>query len=107
MAAVAGPKGYSMVQVVLHWTIAALVIFQLLVNDGVQHAFDDRMDGDPVEDGAAALLHVGIGIAIMALAVLRLIVRLTRGAPAPHDDKPAIINWIGYATHFLLYGASC
>ena len=57
----AAPAGYSLLQIVLHWTIAALVIFQLFVNDGIQHAFDDRMDGDPVEDGAAALLHVAIG----------------------------------------------
>ena len=37
------------------------------------------------------------------LPVIRLAVRLTRGAPPAHDDKPAFINWIGYATHFALY----
>jgi cytochrome b561 len=99
----AAPKGYSLLQIVLHWTIAALIIFQLFVNDGIQHAFDDRMDGEPVDDGPAALLHVVVGSTVLVLAVIRIAVRLTRGAPAPHDDKPAIINWIGYATHFALY----
>lgn len=100
----AAPKGYSTLQIALHWIIAALVIFQLLVNEGMQQAFDDRMDGERVEDMGAALVHIAIGVTILVLAVIRLIVRLTRGAPPAHDDKPAIINWIGYATHFLLYG---
>ena len=82
---------------------AALVIFQLFVNDGMQHAFDDRMDGEPIDDGPAALLHIAIGVTVLALAVIRLAVRLIRGTPPPHDDKPAFINWIGYATHVALY----
>jgi cytochrome b561 len=99
----AAPKGYSTAQIVLHWTIAALVVFQLLFHDAVERAFDDRMDGDPVETMGGALVHVGVGVTILILAVIRLAIRLRRGAPPPHDDKPAIINWIGYATHFLLY----
>lgn len=98
------PKGYSLLQIVLHWTIAALVIFQLFVNDGIQHAFDDRMDGEPVEDGPSALLHIAIGVTILVLAVIRLAVRLIRGVPPAHNDKPAIINWVGHLTHYALYG---
>jgi cytochrome b561 len=98
------PKGYSLLQVVLHWTIAALVTTQLVFNDDVEEAFDDRMDGDPVETMSGALVHVSIGVTILVLAVVRLAVRLKRGTPPVHDDKPAIINWLGYATHFLLYG---
>jgi len=97
------PNGYSLLQIVLHWTIAALIVFQLLVNEGIQDAFDDRLDGDPVGDMAGAALHVGGGLLVLVLAVVRLAVRLTRGAPPAHDDKPAILNWIGYATHALLY----
>lgn len=100
----ARPTGYSRLQIVLHWTIAALVIFQLLVNGGMQDAFDDRMDGDAVEDMGWAILHISVGVTILALAVLRLFVRLRRGAPPPHDDKPAFINWIGFLTHLALYG---
>ncbi len=99
----AAPAGYSRLQIVLHWTIAALIVFQLFVNDGMEQAFDDRMDGDLVEDGPAALLHIAVGVTILLLAIVRLGVRLTRGAPPPHDDKPAVINWLGYATHALLY----
>lgn len=98
------PDGYSLTQIVLHWTIAALIIFQLVFNRPIQEAFDDRMDGDPISEMAGATIHIVVGLTILVLAVIRLAIRVTRGAPPPHDDKPAIINWIGYATHLLLYG---
>lgn len=98
------PQGYSALQIGLHWAIAGLIFFQLLVNDGMQHAFRDRMEGELVEHGTWALLHIGVGVVVFVLAALRLVVRLTRGAPLPHDDKPPIINWFGYAVHVMLYG---
>lgn len=98
------PKGYSLAQIVLHWTIAALVIFQLVFNKPMQEAFDDRMDGDATDEMLGALVHMSVGITVLTLAVIRLAIRLQRGAPPAHNDKPAILNWIGYATHFLLYG---
>lgn len=97
-------RGYSTIQIVLHWTIAALVLFQLFVNEDMQHAFDDRLDGDRIEEMSGALLHMGVGMTVLALAVLRLGIRLVRGVPPAHDDKHLVINWLGYATHFLLYG---
>jgi cytochrome b561 len=98
------PPGYSLAQIVLHWTIAVLVIFQLVFNKPMQEAFDDRMDGEATDQMLGALVHIGVGVTILALAIVRLAIRLRRGAPPAHDDKPAILNWLGYATHFLLYG---
>jgi cytochrome b561 len=98
------PRGYSRIQITLHWTIAALVIFQLFVNEAMQHAFADRLDGEQIEEFGGALLHVVIGLTVLVLAAIRLAVRALRGAPAPHSDTPAIFNWLGHATHYLLYG---
>ncbi|QDZ10675.1 cytochrome b [Devosia ginsengisoli] len=98
------PRGYSRIQIVLHWTIAALVIFQLFVNEAMQHAFADQLDGKQVEDENGALLHMVVGLTVLLLAAIRLIVRLLRGAPAPYKDTPAILRWLGHATHVLLYG---
>jgi cytochrome b561 len=102
--AAAVPTGYSALQIGLHWTIAALVIFQLVVNEAMQDAFDDRVDGDYVEDFPGAVLHIIVGLTVLALAIVRVIVRLTRGAPPPHRDKPVILVWVGMLTHLLLYG---
>ncbi|MGB3335957.1 MAG: cytochrome b/b6 domain-containing protein [Devosia sp.] len=98
------PKGYSRIQIVLHWTIAALVIFQLFVNEAMQHAFSDRLDGESIDEMGGALLHMAVGITVLVLAAIRLIIRIIRGAPAPYKDTPAILNWLGHATHVLLYG---
>lgn len=98
------PQGYSLAQIVLHWTIAALVIFQLVFNKPMQEAFDDRMDGEMSDAMGGALIHVAVGVTILVLAIIRLAIRLTRGAPPAHEDKHPILIWIGYATHLLLYG---
>ncbi len=100
----AQPKGYSTIQIVLHWTIAALVIFQLFVNEAMQHAFSDRLDGERIDEMGGALLHIAVGIAILVLAAIRLVVRVMRGTPAPYQDTPALLNWLGHAVHILLYG---
>jgi Cytochrome B561 len=97
------PRGYSRIQIVLHWTIAALVIFQLFVNEAMQRAFADRLDGQ-IENQNGALLHMVVGLAVLLLAIFRLALRLLRGAPAPYRDTPAILRWLGHATHILLYG---
>ena len=98
------PRGYSRVQIALHWTIAALVIFQLFVNEAMQHAFADRLDGEPADELAGALLHMAVGVTVLVLAVIRLAIRLKRGVPPPHSDAPRLLGWLGLATHILLYG---
>lgn len=98
------PASYSPLQVWLHWTIAGLVVFQLLVNDGMSDAWSAREDGEPLGDAAGwAYLHIAVGVSVLLLAILRLTVRLRRGAPPVHRDKPAPLVWLAYATHFLLY----
>jgi cytochrome b561 len=96
-------RGYSLLQIVLHWTIAALVIVQLLFNEGVQDAFKDRMNGEAMDGGPGALLHIVVGLTIFALAALRLAVRLWRGTPPAHASNPKLVNFAGHAAHVLLY----
>lgn len=104
MTVKAAPQGYSLLQIVLHWTIAALVLTQLLFNEPIQEAFDDRLDGDTTDAMAGAVVHVLVGMSVLVLSLVRVSVRLARGAPAAHEGKPAILNWIGNAVHLCLYG---
>lgn len=98
------PKSYLTIQIILHWTIAALVIFQLVVNEDMQRAFAERVADGDMDIAGFALVHMAVGITVLVLAVLRLGIRLNRGVPPPHGDAIAVIVWLGQATHLLLYG---
>jgi cytochrome b561 len=98
------PKGYSLLQIALHWVIAALVVFQLAVNEGVQDAFKDRAEGSKPEDDLGAALHIAVGLTILVLTAVRLMIRLRRGAPEMHRSNPPLVNIIGHAAHIALYG---
>ncbi|MGD9915635.1 MAG: cytochrome b [Rhizobiaceae bacterium] len=98
------PRTYSTLQIALHWIIAALIVFQILVHDGMEDAFRASMRGtDPGDDLLWANVHAAVGIAVLVLAVIRLAIRLTRGAPAMHRDKPEALIWVAKITHLLLY----
>jgi len=99
----AAPDGYSRLQIALHWSIAALVFFQLLYNEPMQRAFDDRIDDDGSASGVGALLHIIVGASVLVLAAVRVVVRLSRGAPPPHPGNPRVVTVAGNATHAALY----
>ncbi|RYE59089.1 MAG: cytochrome b [Hyphomicrobiales bacterium] len=99
----AAPNGYSRLQIVLHWTIAALVVFQLAINEDVRAAFRDRLRAEEGMLDPLALLHIVVGLAVLVLALLRLSVRLLRGAPEIDKIVPAPLKWLAHLTHILLY----
>jgi cytochrome b561 len=72
----------------------------------MEDAFDDLVDGDRVrgDELVGAWLHAAIGATILALAIVRLTVRLRRGGPPAHRDKPGLLIWIAGAIHVALYG---
>lgn len=99
------PTGYSATQIVLHWLIAALVVFQLLLGEDIKpayRAFNRGGEAAPA-DMFNANLHVYVGLAVLLLAIWRLAVRLRRGAPALPNEEGVVLKWIASATHFVLY----
>jgi cytochrome b561 len=105
MASPSSQQGYSLTQIVLHWLIAALVIFQILFGEDIGPAY--RAFSKATEPSAADLfnanLHVYAGIAIFVLAILRVAIRVTRGAPAAPADETAAQKYIAAGTHLVLY----
>ena len=93
---------YARTQIILHWTIAALVIFQILVHDGIKHTWRERMDGVVLNEPTPQL-HAFVGLTIFALVIWRLWLRFARGVPPlPEDDHPAL-KALATAVHWLLY----
>ena len=98
-------RGYSTAQIALHWTIAVLVILQVALHDGMVATFGARRgDGAATESEVLlADLHVAFGIAVFVLALLRVALRVTRGAPPPPEAEHPALRTIARATHLALY----
>ena len=97
--------GYSTAQVALHWTVVVLVAFQFLAHDGIEDAWRAFMRGEPSPDALQLLayMHVGAGILVLVLALVRIWLRMTRGAPEPPADEPRLLQIAGEAVHVAIY----
>jgi cytochrome b561 len=98
----AARSGYSGVQIALHWLIAILIPLAWLSSGGAEEAWD------AMEEGAAApgfVPHVAFGLAILALVLVRLAVRLRRGVPeapgVPGSLQVKAADW-GHRLIYLL-----
>lgn len=92
---------YSTAQIALHWATAALIGANYLVSEGMEEAFDARMDGEAF-GGLVPSFHVWAGSTLLVLVVIRLVVRFRSGAPATVAKGPA--TSAANLVHWVLYG---
>lgn len=92
-------KGYSGIQIALHWLIALGVAFNYVFSDGMGDALDQRLAGKAFTVGIAPW-HVYVGIAVLVLVLLRVVIRLTRGGPAAESG---LQGKAASAMHGVLY----
>ena len=96
-------RSYSLAQILLHWVIAALVVWQLVFGESmgeVEHL-------GAAADSTTVLLadtHIWAGFAILALVLLRIALRLIHGAPPPVESSPALVLLakLAHAAFYLL-----
>jgi cytochrome b561 len=79
----------------LHWTMAAMIIAMLFIGVGMMASLSAR----PWLIG----LHRPLGIAILLLAVVRLVNRLRHRPPPLPADLPPLQVFAAKASHWLLY----
>lgn len=103
--AVPAPLSFSIPQRIVHWLTVLLVFYNLLLSEAVEHLGERLREGYQMTaaDIAGANLHAYVGMAIFALAVLRLVLRAVQGAPEPPAEEAAIFQLIGKITHGLIY----
>jgi len=95
-------KGYySGAQIALHWAIALLIIANYFVSDGMGDVFDARLEGRVI-GGIVPGFHVYAGVAVLGLVLIRLGLRLSRGAPEAHRD--GMSGKVAGLAHLALYG---
>ena len=62
--------GYSRLQIALHWAIAALIVANYLISEGMEDAFDGMMEGSPVAGfGEKCVAFWGITCCASAIVV--------------------------------------
>jgi cytochrome b561 len=90
-------SGYSRTQIGLHWIIAGLVTFQLLFGEDMSHVMRATARGAVVtpSDAFWADAHYYLGVAILALVLVRLGIRFIWGAPEPMQQ-----GWMRKAAAF-------
>ena len=86
---------YSTVAIVLHWLIAAAIIFQVIL------AW--RMDGRTPQGFALIQLHKSVGISILLLSLARLAWRLTHRPPPLPAGMATWERWVAKVAHIGLY----
>ena len=91
--------GYSGVQIALHWLIAVLIPLAWLSGEGAEEALE------AIEDGGTAgfVPHVAFGLAILTLVTVRLMVRLSRGAPTAPGVPGSLAVLAADWGHKLIY----
>lgn len=82
---------------VLHWLMALMIVSMLFIGAGMVATVSDKHTW-------LLALHKPLGISILALAVLRLALRLLHKPPALPADLPPLQRFAARASHWLLYG---
>ena len=92
-------KRYHGFLIVLHWLLAIMIIGGLVMGGKVLSA---TPNSDP-EKLFYLKMHMSMGILIMALMVIRLIVRFFTAKPPHADIGNAVFYKLGVATHYVFY----
>ena len=99
------PAGYSGTQILLHWIIAALVLFQVFFGEGMEHAYHTWIKGKELspDNLLSANIHIIVGCSILVLAILRVLIRMIRGVPDAPAGQSGVKLWIAALTQVFLY----
>lgn len=81
---------------VLHWLMAILIVSMLFIGVGMVASVSER-------HAWLIGIHKPLGIAILILAVIRLMVRLRHPPPPLPADLPPVQKLAAHASHWLLY----
>lgn len=92
-------KRYHPLLVMLHWLLAIMIIIGLVMGGNV---LSNTPNSDP-EKLFFLKMHMTSGMIILALMIIRFIVRLFTAKPAHADIGNSLLNKLGSMTHYLFY----
>lgn len=92
-------KRYHPLLVALHWLLAGMIIFGLVVGGNV---LAETANDDPAKLFGLKI-HMGMGITILVLMILRLVIRFSTAKPPHADIGNTLLNKAGALTHWVFY----
>ena len=88
---------FSPLQRALHWVMAICILAMLFIGVGmVSTVKPDYL--------TLVSIHKPLGVVILVLALIRVVVRLVRGAPPLPADMPVPMKLAAYLSHLAFYG---
>jgi cytochrome b561 len=95
-------RSYSLGQILLHWSIAALVVWRLVFGENME-ALEHAAGADSTEV-LLANSHLWVGFAILGLVALRIVLRIVHGAPPLEEPNraAAVLARLAHAAFYLL-----
>ncbi|MDF2233721.1 cytochrome b/b6 domain-containing protein [Albimonas sp. CAU 1670] len=102
-ATAAAPIAYTSGQKILHWAVVVLIAAQWLIFDSMGRPFHASMDAGAPVWSTIPVIHLGIGVAVLALALARLGLRARHGAPEAPDDEPELFRTASKWAHRAMY----
>lgn len=93
----ASPQFFAPLARLLHWLMALMVIAMLFIGAGLAASVSQR-------HAWLIDLHKPLGIAILALVIVRLVVRFSTQQPPLPSDLPLWQVLAAKASHLMLYG---
>jgi cytochrome b561 len=93
---IGGYRGFTPLQRLLHWLMAACVLAMLFIGVGMVSTVMPKYL-------TLVSIHKPLGIAILVLALIRLALRLRYGAPPLPADLPEPMKLAAQSSHYFLY----
>jgi cytochrome b561 len=91
-----GVQRFTPLQRLLHWVLAICILAMLFIGVGMVSTVEPKFL-------TLVSIHKPLGIAILVLALIRLVVRLRYGAPPLPADLPEPMKLAAYLSHYALY----
>jgi cytochrome b561 len=93
---IGGHQHFTAVQRLLHWVMAVCILAMLFIGVGMVSTIEPKYL-------TLVSIHKPLGIAILVLALIRLVVRLRYGTPPLPADLPEPMKLAAHLSHYALY----
>jgi len=92
-------RRYDRAAIVLHWTIALLILVQI----GLGWYMNEILPDHSPAQAQIESLHISVGLTILLLVLVRIGVRLVQASPPLPEDLLPWERWLARFTHALFY----